>query len=391
MFRRITVLFAIVLISACGVRPEPARAAYETQATAAYLYDVTTDTVLFEKNSDIPLPPASMSKLMTLYMLFEALRDGRVTLDTTFGVSTKARQMGGSTMFLDETDRPTVESLIKGIIVQSGNDACVVVAEGLAGTEDAFARQMNTRAPEIGLTGSTFSNASGWPDPNHRMTVHDLAVLAAHIITEFPEYYGYFALEEYDFDGRSPSNRFNRNPVLGLGLGADGLKTGHTEEAGYGLVGSAVQGDRRIVFVFTGLQSQAERRQEAESMINWGFRQFLRKNVARSGEIIAEIPVWMGDHQQLNAVAKDDIQLLVPAIGQESLETRIEYRKPLEAPVTIGDPVAELVVFAKDMPEKRIPLVADRDVTRGGFLPRIRSAAYVLFDKAMGQVQTLME
>ncbi|MEQ9037679.1 MAG: D-alanyl-D-alanine carboxypeptidase family protein [Silicimonas sp.] len=391
MFRRITVLFAIVLISACGVRPEPARAAYETQATAAYLYDVTTDTVLFEKNSDIPLPPASMSKLMTLYMLFEALRDGRVTLDTTFGVSTKARQMGGSTMFLDETDRPTVESLIKGIIVQSGNDACVVVAEGLAGTEDAFARQMNTRAPEIGLTGSTFSNASGWPDPNHRMTVHDLAVLAAHIITEFPEYYGYFALEEYDFDGRSPSNRFNRNPVLGLGLGADGLKTGHTEEAGYGLVGSAVQGDRRIVFVFTGLQSQAERRQEAESMINWGFRQFLRKNVARSGEIIAEIPVWMGDHQQLNAVAKDDIQLLVPAIGQESLETRIEYRRPLEAPVTIGDPVAELVVVAKDMPEKRIPLVADRDVTRGGFLPRIRSAAYVLFDKAMGQVQTLME
>ena len=391
MFRRITVLFAIVLISACGVRPEPARAAYETQATAAYLYDVTTDTVLFEKNSDIPLPPASMSKLMTLYMLFEALRDGRVTLDTTFGVSTKARQMGGSTMFLDETDRPTVESLIKGIIVQSGNDACVVVAEGLAGTEDAFARQMNTRAPEIGLTGSTFSNASGWPDPNHRMTVHDLAVLAAHIITEFPEYYGYFALEEYDFDGRSPSNRFNRNPVLGLGLGADGLKTGHTEEAGYGLVGSAVQGDRRIVFVFTGLQSQAERRQEAESMINWGFRQFLRKNVARSGEIIAEIPVWMGDHQQLNAVAKDDIQLLVPAIGQESLETRIEYRKPLEAPVTTGDPVAELVVVAKDMPEKRIPLVADRDVTRGGFLPRIRSSAYVLFDKAMGQVQTLME
>ena len=332
-----------------------------------------------------------MSKLMTLYMLFEALRDGRVTLDTTFGVSTKARQMGGSTMFLDETDRPTVESLIKGIIVQSGNDACVVVAEGLAGTEDAFARQMNTRAPEIGLTGSTFSNASGWPDPNHRMTVHDLAVLAAHIITEFPEYYGYFALEEYDFDGRSPSNRFNRNPVLGLGLGADGLKTGHTEEAGYGLVGSAVQGDRRIVFVFTGLQSQAERRQEAESMINWGFRQFLRKNVARSGEIIAEIPVWMGDHQQLNAVAKDDIQLLVPAIGQESLETRIEYRKPLEAPVTTGDPVAELVVVAKDMPEKRIPLVADRDVTRGGFLPRIRSSAYVLFDKAMGQVQTLME
>jgi D-alanyl-D-alanine carboxypeptidase (penicillin-binding protein 5/6) len=391
MIRRLTFLFAIILVSACGVRPEPARAAYETQATAAYLYDVTTDTVLFEKSADMPLPPASMSKLMTLYMLFDALRDGRVTLDTTFGVSTKARLMGGSTMFLDETDRPTVESLIKGIIVQSGNDACVVVAEGLAGTEDAFARQMNTLAPEIGLTNSTFANASGWPNPNHRMSVRDLGVLATRLITEFPEYYGYFSLEEYDFDGRSPSNRFNRNPVLGLGLGADGLKTGHTEEAGYGLVGSAVQGDRRIVFVFTGLQSQPERRQEAEAMINWGFRQFISKSMAKSGDVITEIPVWLGDHQQLNAIASSDIELLVPAIGQETLETRVEYRRPLEAPIAEGDAVAELVVTASDMPEKRIPLVSDRDVTRGGFLPRVRAAAYVLFDKAMGQVQTLME
>lgn len=391
MFRRMTILFAIVVVSACGARPEPARAAYETQATAAWLYDIGTDTVLFEKNADTPLPPASMSKLMTLNMLFEALRDGRVTLDTTFGVSTKARQMGGSTMFLDETDRPSVEELIKGIIVQSGNDACVVVAEGLAGTEDAFARQMNTRAPEIGLKNSTFANASGWPDPNHRMSVRDLGVLAAHIITEFPEYYGYFALEEYDFDGRSPANRFNRNPVLGLGLGADGLKTGHTEEAGYGLAGSALQGDRRIVFVFTGLQSDADRRQEAEAMINWGFRQFLSRKMADAGDPLTEIPVWLGDHQQLYAVAAEDIELLVPAIGQDTLETRIEYRSPIEAPVTRGQPVAELVVKASDMPEKRISLVADRDIVRGGFLPRVRASAYVLFDKAMAQVQTLME
>lgn len=391
MLRRFTFLFAVILISACGVRPEPARAAYETQATAAFLYDVTTDTVLFEKNADVPLPPASMSKLMTLYMLFDALRDGRVTLDTTFGVSTKARLMGGSTMFLDETDRPTVESLIKGIIVQSGNDACIVVAEGLAGTEDAFARQMNTMAPQIGLTNSTFANSSGWPDPTHRMSMKDLGTLATHLITEFPEYYKYFALEEYDFDGRSPSNRFNRNPVLGLGLGADGLKTGHTEEAGYGLVGSAVQGDRRIVFVFTGLQSQADRRQEAEAMINWGFRQFVEKSLAKAGDVVMEIPVWLGDHQRLNAVAESDIELLVPAIGGDTVETRVEYRRPLEAPIAAGQEVAELVVIAADMPEKRIPLVADRDVIRGGFLPRIRASAYVLFDKAMGQVQTLME
>ncbi len=391
MVRRTVAFLIVAVISACGVTPEPARAAYETQSTAAVLYDVTTDTILFEKNADAALPPASMSKLMTLYMLFEALRDGRVTLDTTFSVSTRARQMGGSTMFLDETDRPSVEDLIKGIVVQSGNDACVVVAEGLAGTEDAFARQMNARGVEIGLRNSTFANASGWPNPNHRMSVRDLARLASLIITEFPEYYGYFALEEFDFDGRSPSNRFNRNPVLGLGLGADGLKTGHTEEAGFGLVGSALQGDRRIVFVFTGLNSNAERRQEAEAMINWGFRQFIRKKVATKGDALAEIPVWLGDHQRINAIAAEDLELLVPAIGQESVESRVEYRTPLEAPIVAGAPIAELVVTAPDMPEKRIELVADREVVRGGFLPRVRASSSVLFDKAMAQVQSLLE
>ncbi|MEL7150481.1 MAG: D-alanyl-D-alanine carboxypeptidase family protein [Pseudomonadota bacterium] len=393
MLRSAAALACAVIISACAatVTPEPARAAFETQATSAWLYDVETDTVLYEKNAEIPKPPASMSKLMTIYMLFEALRDGRVTLDTTFSVSTKARQMGGSTMFLDETDRPSVESLIKGMIVQSGNDACVVVAEGLAGTEDAFARQMNARAIEIGLTDSTFTNASGWPDPNHRMSARDLGRLAHRIIEDFPEYYSYFALEEYDFDGRSPANRFNRNPVLGLGLGADGLKTGHTEEAGYGLVGSAVQGDRRVIFVFSGLQSQSERRTEAEAMINWGFRQFIEKKMASAGDVLGEIPVWMGDQQRINLTVAEDLELLVPAIGQDSLQTRIEYRTPLEAPVAAGSQVAELIVTAPDMPEKRIPLVSDRDVTRGGFLPRVRASAFVLFDKAMGQVQSLME
>lgn len=391
MLRRIAALLAAAVISACGITPGPARAAYETQATAAYLFDIGTGTVLFEKNADAPLPPASMSKLMTLFMLFEALRDGRVTLDTTFAVSTRARKMGGSTMFLDETDRPRVEDLIKGIIVQSGNDACVVVAEGLSGSEDAFARQMNARGTEIGLTGSTFTNASGWPDPNHRMSVRDLGTLATRIITEFPEYYGFFALEEFDFDGRSPSNRFNRNPILGLGLGADGLKTGHTEEAGYGMVGSARQAERRIVFVFTGLNSMEERRQEAEAMINWGFRQFISKKAASAGDVIAEIPVWLGDHQQINAIAGQDIQLLVPAIGQESMQSRVEFRSPIEAPVALGGTVAELVISAPDMPERRISLVSDREVVRGGFLPRIRASSQVLFGKALGQVQSLME
>ncbi|MEM8659182.1 MAG: D-alanyl-D-alanine carboxypeptidase family protein, partial [Pseudomonadota bacterium] len=252
----------------------PARAAFETQAEAAYVIDMTTGTVLLDKNGEMPLPPASMSKLMTLLMLFEAVRDNpTVNLETEFNVSSKARAMGGSTMFLNERDKPTAEDLIKGIIVQSGNDATVVVAEGLAGTEDAFARMMNARAREMGMAQSTFVNASGWPSPNHLMSMKDLVILAETLIRDFPEYYGWFALEEWEYDDRAPKNRFNRNPILNLGIGADGLKTGHTQEAGFSLVGSARQGNRRIVFAITGLDSRETRREEAESIINWGFRQ----------------------------------------------------------------------------------------------------------------------
>ena len=372
------VLFRAVITLAFSLWAGLAQAAFETRATAAYLYDVTTGTVLFEKNADVPLPPASMSKLMTLYMLFEALRDGRVTLDEDFAVSTRAKSMGGSTMFLNELDRPTVEDLIQGIVVSSGNDATVVVAEGLSGTEDAFARLMNQRGPEIGLTSSTFTNASGWPDANHRMSVRDLGTLAVRLIEDFPEYYGYFAQQEYDYKERSPANRFNRNPLLAMDIGADGLKTGHTQEAGYGLVGSALQGERRLVFVVTGLDSVADRSQESSQIVNWGFRQFVESKVATEGDVIAEAGVWMGDVQSINLVAPQDITLLVPAANRDAMTARVEYRGPLEAPITAGQTVAELVISVEDLPEKRLPLVADRDVTRGGFLPRLRSAVTIL-------------
>lgn len=369
----------------------PARAEYETRASAAFLYDVTTDTVLLSKNADVPLPPSSMSKLMTLYMLFEALRDGRVTLDTQFSVSTKARQMGGSTMFLDETDRPTVESLIKGIIVQSGNDACIVVAEELAGTEDAFARLMNERSAQMGLENSTFANSTGWPSPNHRMSMRDLGVLATRLIEDFPEYYGYFALEEYDFDGRSPANRFNRNPILGIGIGGDGLKTGHTQEAGYGLVGSATQGTRRVIFVVNGLETAAERARESEQIVNWAFRQFVERDLAEADQQLAEAQVWMGDHQRIGLRTAAPVTLLVPAVRSGEIEARVEYRGPLEAPISQGQEVAELVVTVEGLPEARIPLVSDRDVARGGFLPRSRAAAEVLLTRAIGEARALTE
>ncbi len=377
--------FLAVLILSC-IAALPARA-FETIAQAAYVVDVGTAIVLMDKQADVPLPPASMSKLMTLNMLFEALRDGRVSLDTRFGVSSRAKSMGGSTMFLNEQDRPTVEELIKGIVVLSGNDACVVVAEGLAGTEDAFARQMNQRARDLGMTGSTFANSSGWPSPNHRMSMRDLGILATRLITEFPEYYGYFGMEEFAWDGRAPTNRFNRNPLLKLGIGADGLKTGHTSEAGYGLVGSAMQGSRRIVFVLTGMNSEKERAEESERIVNWAFRQFVQKTVAEKGTRLAEAPVWMGAETSVGLEVADDLELLIPALEQGDIEGEIVYRSPLEAPIVAGQDLGELVIALEGLPVTRVPLVADRDVARGGFVPRVRTAARVLFGKLVGSAQ----
>ncbi|MAQ86105.1 MAG: D-alanyl-D-alanine carboxypeptidase [Maritimibacter sp.] len=383
-FAPLLATLALILMTALPVH------AFETRARAAWVYDMTTETVLMSKEADLPYPPASMSKLMTLNMLFEALRDGRVTLDTQFRVSTKAKNMGGSTMFLNETDRPTVEELIKGIIVLSGNDACVVVAEGLAGTEEAFARMMNDRARALGMSNSTFANASGWPAPNQRMSMHDLGTLAARLISEFPEYYGYFGMTEFPFDGRAPQNRFNRNPLLALGIGADGLKTGHTEEAGYGLVGSAMQGNRRIVFVIAGLNTEDERAEESERIVNWAFRQFVHKTVVEEGKVLASAPVWLGNIDQVGLAVPQDVDLLIPALVQGNIEGEIRYRGPVQAPIEQGQELGELIISLPDMPETRVPLVADRTVERGGFMPRIRTAARILLTRFAGQAADLL-
>ena len=385
MFKQVLRLIAIfTALVACSV---PAVSGYDSAARAAYMVDLTTGTVLLEKDADAPLPPASMSKLMTLNMLFEALQDGRVTLETQFSVSSRAKAMGGSTMFLNETDRPTVAELIQGIIVLSGNDACVAVAEGLAGSESAFARLMNDRAKALGMNNSTFANASGWPDPNQRMSMRDLGILASRLITEFPEYYGYFGQKEFPFDNRAPDNRHNHNPLLKLGIGADGLKTGHTSEAGYGLVGSAVQGKRRVVFVITGLNSEKERAEEAERMVNWAFRQFVQKTVIRQGIEVARASIWMGDQPEIGLVSANDVSLLLPALERDALSGEVIYRTPIEAPVTKGQVVADLIVTLKELPDTHIPLVSDRDVARGGFLPRLQTAFDVLSRRFGGGTQ----
>ncbi len=356
---------------------------FDTRAQAAYVFDQTTGTVLLEKDEDTPLPPASMSKLMTIYMAFEAVANGRLEIDELLPVSTEAAAYGGSSMFLDTTDRVSVEDLLRGVIVLSGNDASAVLAEALSpdGTEAGFARMMTERARQMGMMNSTFANSNGWPAAGHRMSMEDLGILANRIITDYPTFYPLFAETEFAFDGRVPSNSRNRNPLLNLGIGADGLKTGHTQEAGYGLVGSAKQGDRRVIFVITGLDSQVARAEEAEKIVNWAFRQFAQKEVAREGTRIAEADIWMGGVPTVGLTVSEDLSLLVPILNQGTLDAEVVYNGPIEAPVSAGDELAELVITLDGLPEKRIPLVAEADVARGGFTTRLRTAATVLWDK----------
>ena len=354
--------------------------AFETSAKAAYVMDVTTGTVLLDKNADTPLPPASMSKLMTLYVAFEAVRSGRLTLDERLPVSQHAMSYGGSTMFLDTTDRVRVEDLLRGIIVLSGNDACAVIAEALSpdGTEAGFARFMTQRAQQMGMTNSMFRNASGWPAEGHVMSMRDLALLARSIIEDFPEFYPMFAETEFRFDGRAPSNISNRNPLLGLGIGADGLKTGHTEQAGFGLTGSAKQGDRRVVFVISGLATAQDRARESESIVNWAFRQFAQKSVLTAGEQVARAEVWMGEATSVGLTVAEDVSTLLPVLDGGELKGEVVYTGPVRAPVAKGDVLAELVFAPEGLPKTRVPLVAAEDVAQGGFMTRIRTVSGLL-------------
>lgn len=377
---RITRLFAaasVLAFMASGAQ------AFDTKARAAFVMDVTTGTVLLNKNADEALPPASMSKLMTLYIAFEALRAGQLTMEERLPVSQHAMSYGGSTMFLNTQDRVAVRDLLLGVIVLSGNDACAVLAEALSpdGTEQGFARLMTQRAAQLGMTSSTFKNASGWPAPGHVMSMRDLALLARHIITDFPEYYPLFSETKFEFDGRAPSNVSNRNPLLALNIGADGLKTGHTEEAGFGLVGSAKNEERRIIFAMTGLATAADRAEQSEAIVNWAFRQFAERTIVKQGQRITQAELWLGDEDSVDLVSEKDVTLLLPTMTAGGVKAEVVYTGPIEAPVKKGQQLAELIIEPEGLPETRVPLVAAQDVAGGGFFDRMMTVSAVLLKR----------
>ena len=375
----IKVLISAAFLSICLFS---AAYSFDTKAKAAYLIDQTSGAVLLSKNSDLPLPPASMSKLMTLYMTFEFIKAGKLSLDEKLPVSKTAANYTGSTMFLNPTDRVAVLDLIRGIIVLSGNDACAVLAEALSpdGTEAGFAKLMTQRAKQIGLEDSTFKNSNGWPAKGHLMSVRDLGILAQKLITDFPEYYPMFAEQTYKFDGRAPANTRNRNPLLGLGIGADGLKTGHTKEAGYGLVGSAEQDGRRIIFVLSGLNNLEDRAQEAETIVNWAFRQFTMEKFAINGSEIGKAKVWNGKSRDVSLVLKSDLNVMIPVLSSSEPSFTIEYHGPIKAPIKKGDEIAELVIKSEDLPETRHSLLAGNSVSSGGFFVQVRTAGQYLLN-----------
>ena len=345
--------------------------AFETPARQAILIEQTTGTVLLEKDADSPVPPASMGKLMTVNMVLERLAEGSLALDDTFPVSERAWRMGGSKMFVSVNTRVSVADLLRGIIVQSGNDACVVIAEGLASTEEAFAAEMTIRGREIGLLDSTFKNASGWPEPGHVMSARDIATLSARIIESFPEHYAMFSEKNFTYND---IRQGNRNPLLYKELGADGLKTGHTEAAGYSLAGSAVRNGRRLTLVITGLDAVNARAREAERMLDWGFREFANYALFEAGETVAEADVWLGRAATVPLVIERALVVTMARKARRGMTASVRFDGPIPAPIAKGSPVGTLVIETPENEAIEIALAAGQDVPRLGAFGRLGAA-----------------
>jgi D-alanyl-D-alanine carboxypeptidase (penicillin-binding protein 5/6) len=373
-------LVAALCAVIAGARAAPAPKkdeGFQTSIPAAILLDPDSDSILFEKNGDELVAPASLAKLMTLEYVFNEIKQGRLKLDDTFRISENAWRKGGapshgSTMFAAIHSQVRVEDLIQGIIIDSANDACIAIAEGLAGNETAFGALLTKRAREIGLENSTFTNAEGYPDPNLRVTVREMAELARHIMQTYPDFYPYFGQRDFTWNKISQQNR---NPLLGMGIGADGLKTGETAEAGFNLVGSAVQDNLRLIVVVTGAKSDKERGDEARKMLDWGFHGFEARVLFAEGQTVGEAKIFGGDSSYVPLVGPGIVRVMMPRNTNERLIARIVYTGPVPAPVSKGQPIGKLKVWRGDELALEAPLTAAEDVGPGTTMQRAMDGA----------------
>lgn len=377
MFMSIARIFALAL-GAVSALAGAAVAEVTTKAPHAIIMDYETGAVLFEKDADRPVPPSSMSKLMTAAIVFERLKSGQLKLSDELPVSEKAWRMEGSKMWTRVDTKIPLEALLNGIIVQSGNDACVVVAEGIAGSEEAFADLMTKKAREWGLNNSTFTNSTGWPDDNHKMSTRDLALLARKIIKDYPDYYPFYSKREFTWEKiRQP----NRNPLLYSFKGADGLKTGHTEAAGYGLVGSAVIDGQRRIIVVNGLASEKERAAETERMMRIAFNDFSKRTMFEQGAIAGDAQVFAGAQPSVPLVAGEAISMIVSRADADKISAKVIYEGPVEAPIEEGQQIGILRISSGSGDAREFPLFAGKAVKSIGPLGRIGLAAKTLFGK----------
>jgi serine-type D-Ala-D-Ala carboxypeptidase (penicillin-binding protein 5/6) len=344
----------------------------ETEATHAIIVEIETGAVLLDKGADARIPPASMAKMMTIYTVFSMLRDGKAKLADELPVSEEAWRTGGSKMFVPLGGRVSIDDLLHGAIIQSGNDACVVLAQGLAGSVEAFVDLMNQKAKEIGLKDSHFANVDGLPDPNEWTTARDLATLAIRTIKDFPEYYKIYSQLDFTFNNIKQGNR---NPLLYKNMGADGLKTGHTEEAGYSLTASLLRGDRRIVMVLGGLPTMKARAEESERLADWAFREFNDYRLFAAGDKVDEAEVWLGEDARVPLTVAKDLIVTLSRSARRNMQVAVQYDSPIPAPVHKGEAVGKIVVTAPDRPQQEAPLIAAAEVGRMDAIGRIATLA----------------
>lgn len=363
---------------------------FATNAPVAYLVDLSSGAVLYDRDSTRRMPPASMAKMMTVYVIFDMLKRGELKPDQLITVRPETWQRwhgpaAGSTMFLSAGEQVSVDNLLKGIVTLSGNDACVVLAEGVAGSEEAFVARMNKVAQRIGLTDSRFGTSNGWPDEGRTyVTARDLAVIARRTIEDFPDLYKrYYSLPSFTWGktmgAGAAITQANRDPLLGRVAGADGLKTGHTEEAGYGFTGSAEQNGRRLVMVMAGLSSFNERIAESVKFMDWGFRAWTTKPLFKKGHVVATAPVQGASVNSIALVAPRDLAVTLPAGSDAAMTVKAVFDGPIKAPFKAGDRIASLVVTTPDTGPQEVPLVAAASVEEAGFFGRLWASIKALF------------